>query len=104
MRRNLAKAAMDLGEKAAHLGYEAGRVKSVVSDKVSETIEDSIYAAKRAARRGVYAAEDLADETAYRIKQEPLRSVAITLGVGFGIGALFGWIVSRVRKGETSKG
>ncbi len=104
MKANLAKTVMDVGAKAAHLSYEVGRVKSVVGDAVSEKIEDGVHAAKRAARRSLYAAEDLRDEATFRIKQKPLRWVGVTLGVGFGVGAIVGFLTSRIGRGRSSKG
>ncbi len=98
MKEGLAQKALHIGVKAGRLGYEAERVKTVVSDAVSDTLEDGVHAAKRAVKRSRYAAEDLVDETTYRIKQHPLRSVGITLGVGFGVGLIVGWLASRKAK------
>ena len=78
-------------------------MKTVVTDVVSDTIEDGMHTAKRAVKRGRYAAEDLMDETVYQIKQHPLRCTGITLGVGFGLGAIVGWFASRKAK-SCSKG
>ena len=54
--------------------------------------------ARRIAKRGRYAAEDLVDETTYRIKRDPLRSVAITFAIGLGVGALAGWMAGRAQR------
>lgn len=62
---------------------------------ISEAVEDGVDMARRAAKRGRYAAEDLMDETAHRIKQYPFQAVALTFGLAFGTGVLFGWIGSR---------
>lgn len=82
-------------EKLAQMGAEAARIK----DRVSNAVEDKYDAAKRAVRRGKYVAEDLIDETSYRIKRDPLSSVAVTFGVGVGLGVVIGWLVSRDRRG-----
>jgi len=50
-----------------------------------------IAAARRLARSGRRAAEDLLDDTAYRIRRAPLHSVAICFVIGLGLGALAGW-------------
>jgi len=63
--------------------------------RASHAVEDAMTEARRMAKRGRYAAEDLVDETAHRIKRDPLRSVAITLAVGLGVGALAGWLAGR---------
>ena len=98
MKEGLAHKALDVGVKAGRLGYEAARVKTVITDAVSDTIEDGMHTAKRVVKRGRYAAEDLMDETVHQIKQHPLRCTAITLGVGFGLGAFIGWLASRKAK------
>jgi len=63
--------------------------------RASHAVEDAMTEARRMAKRGRYVAEDLVDETAHRIKRDPFRSVAITLAVGLGIGALAGWLAGR---------
>jgi len=83
--------AVQAGERVVELGAEAARLKA----RASHAVEDTMVEARRLARRGRYAAEDLVDETAYRIKRDPLRSVAVTFAVGLGIGALAGWLTGR---------
>jgi len=67
---------------------------------VSEAVEDGVDMARRAVKRARYAAEDLMDETAHRIKQYPFRAVALTFGLAFGTGILFGCIGSRIACGR----
>ena len=83
--------AVHAGERVIQVGAEASRLKV----KASHAVEDAMTEARRIAKRGRYAAEDLVDETAYRIKRDPLRSVAITFAVGLGVGALAGWLAGR---------
>src|SRR6266446_10598857 len=90
-RNGVLKKALNTGVRVAEVGVDALLTKA----KLSQTVEDGVYKAKRLAKRGRYAAEDLVDETAHRIKRDPLRSVAITLAVGLGIGALAGWLAGR---------
>ena len=96
------------GAQMAKIGVEAGRVKEKIEDAVGEgvtaarravehAVEDGVTAARRAAKRGRYAAEDLLDETTYRVKRNPLSAVAISFCVGIGIGAIVVWIASRDR-------
>jgi hypothetical protein len=61
-------------------------------------VEDYAEGTRRAVRRGRLAAEDLIDEAAHSIKQRPLQTVALTFGLAFGTGVLFGWMASRTRK------
>ena len=78
----------------ANAGLEPARVKQ----RVGQAVDDGMTAARRAAKRGRYAAEDLIDDAAHRVKQDPLRTVAITFWIGFGLGALAVWLVSHDNK------
>lgn len=90
-KRSLLGKAVHAGERVVEIGVEAARLKQ----RASHAVEDTMVEARRLAKRGRYAAEDLVDETAYRIKRDPLRSVAVTFAVGLGIGALAGWLCGR---------
>ena len=83
--------AVHAGERVVGLGVEASRLKA----RASHAAEDTMTEARRLAKRGRYAAEDLVEETTHRIKRDPLRSVAITLAIGLGVGALAGWLAGR---------
>ena len=89
-KKSLLGKAVHAGERVVELGAEAARLKV----RASHAVEDTMFEARRLAKRGRYAAEDLVDD-AYRIKRDPLRSVAITFAVGLGIGALAGWLTGR---------
>lgn len=80
-------------ERIAEIGAEAGRLRR----KVTGAVEEKYDEARRVIRRGQHAAEDLVDETSYRIKRDPLASVAVTFGVGLGLGLLIGALVKRDR-------
>jgi hypothetical protein len=58
----------------------------------SRAVEDAVTETKRLAKLGRYAAEDLVDDAAHRIKRDPLRSVALglilPLLIGYGRAAL----------------
>ena len=77
-------------ERLMEIGGEVSRLKT----EASEAVEDRVVAARRLARRGRYAAEDLIDDAAHRVKRDPLRAVAIGLVVGFGVGALAVWLAT----------
>jgi hypothetical protein len=47
------------------------------------------------AKRSRYAAEDLIDDAAHRVKRDPLRALAMGLAIGFGLGALVVWLGTR---------
>jgi len=94
---------MSENEKRSLLGKAVHAGERVIGVGASRTAEGpgftrsgrAMTEARRLAKRGRYAAEDLVDEASYRIKRDPLRSVAITLAVGLGVGALAGWLAGR---------
>lgn len=86
--------AVHAGERVMHIGAEAARLKA----RASGAVEDAVIEARRLAKRSRYAAEDLVDNTTYRIKRDPLRSVAITFSIGLGVGALAGWLCGRSQR------
>ena len=89
MKENLLRKARFAEEQIASVGREASRLKEAVSGVVEETMLD----AKRTARRGYRAAENLLDEATHTVKRNPWRSVALALGIG----ALIGLVIPRGR-------
>jgi len=83
--------AMHVGEQLAEVGGEAARLKTVAS----HAVEDAVTEAKRLAKRSRYAAEDLMEDAAHRVKRDPIRSVALGLAIGLGVGALAVWVGTR---------
>ncbi|MGB7202146.1 MAG: hypothetical protein WBD16_07745 [Pyrinomonadaceae bacterium] len=83
------KGAIHAVEEAAKTGVKVERLK----EKATHLIEDGMIDAKRMAKRGIYAAEDLVEDTAHRIKKDPWLSVGVTFGVGMGLGVMLGWLV-----------
>lgn len=90
------KEVMNGGTKISHWDFS---LKDIVS-----AVEDYAGGTRRAVRRGRHAAEDLIDEAARSIKQRPLQTVALTFGLAFGTGVLFGWIASSTRENHTASG
>ena len=83
--------ARHVGERLMEVGDEVSRLKT----EASQAVEDGVVAVRRLARRGRAATEDLVDDAAYRIKHDPIRSVAMGLAIGFGLGALVVWLATR---------
>ena len=83
--------AMQVGERLVEVGGEAARLKTAAS----HAVEDAVTEAKRLAKRSRYAAEDLMEDTAHRVKRDPLRSVGLGLAIGLGMGALTVWMATR---------
>lgn len=83
------KGAIQAAEQVAQTGLKVERLK----ERASHAIEDGMTDARRMAKRGLYAAEDVVDDTAHLIKKDPWLSVGVTFGVGLGLGATIGWLV-----------
>jgi hypothetical protein len=88
MAESAVKKIVDLGTEIPHSGKKA----------VLSAVEDCVGAARRAVKRGRFAAEDLMDEAAHSVKRRPLQTVVLTFGLAFGAGALFSWIASTNHK------
>jgi ElaB/YqjD/DUF883 family membrane-anchored ribosome-binding protein len=82
--------AMHVGERLVEVGGEASRLKTA-----SRSVEDAVTEAKRLAKRSRYAAEDLMEDAAHRVKRDPLRSVALGFAIGLGMGVLAEWVATR---------
>ena len=83
--------AMHVGERLVELRGEAARLKT----GASHAIEDAVTDAKRLAKRSRYAAEDLMEDAAHRVKHAPLGSVGLGFAIGLGMGALAVWTATR---------
>ena len=92
MQRNennsLLEKAMHVGERLVEVRDDASRLKTAAT----HAVEDAVTEAKRFAKRGRYAAEDLMEDAAHRVKRDPLRSVALGFVLGLSIGALAVWV------------
>lgn len=64
-------------------------------EQLADVLEDGATAAKKAARRVSYAAEDLVDNTTHTIKRHPLAIVAAAVAVAFASGMLVGRTTKR---------
>ena len=88
---SLLRKAKQVGDHVAHAAGEVSQLKDVAS----HAVEDAVTEAKRLAKRGRYAAEDLVDDAAHRIKRDPLSSVAIGMAIGLCVGLGTGWLMAR---------
>ena len=88
---SLLEKAMHVGERLVELRDEASRLKTAAS----HAVEDAVTETKRFAKHGRYAAEDLMEDAAHRVKRDPLRSVALGFAVGLSVGALAVWLATR---------
>ena len=95
-KNGLVKKGIHVAENIARATYQVEKLKT----RASHAVEDGTEVAKRMIKRGRYAAEDLRDETAHRIKRDPFRAVLITFGVGIAVGSLVGLVAGRALNGK----
>ena len=104
MDRGILRKAVGAAGQAAKMAVKVEGLKGTASHLYEDTLVD----ARRMAKKGRHAAEDFVDDTSYRIKKQPLRSVGITFGIGLGLGMLTGWMmgrnISRCTEGEVTTG
>ena len=82
----------DLSSAAALFEAGVGRVKEAVADAV----EDGIATTQRCLKQTRQAAEDLVDDAEHYAKRHPLSTAGTALGVGLGLGAVIGFLLSAV--------
>jgi ElaB/YqjD/DUF883 family membrane-anchored ribosome-binding protein len=81
----------DLSGAAAQLEAGVGRMKEAVADAV----EHGIATTKRSLKQGRQAAEDLVYDAEHHVKRHPLSALGMSFGVGVGLGAVIGFLLSR---------
>jgi len=79
------------GEQIAETARKASRAASAVAD----VLEDGVGAARRVAKQGGDAAEELFDDTVKRLQRHPIETIAVTFAVGMAAGVLIGWMLKR---------
>ncbi|MGA3055876.1 MAG: hypothetical protein ABSD63_16850 [Candidatus Korobacteraceae bacterium] len=79
------------GEQIAETVRKASRATSAVAD----AIEDGLGAARRVAKQGGDAAEELFDDTTKRLQRHPIETIVVTFAVGVAAGVAIGWMMKR---------
>jgi ElaB/YqjD/DUF883 family membrane-anchored ribosome-binding protein len=79
------------GEQIAESARKASRATSAVAD----AIEDGMGAARRVAKQGGDAAEELLDDTTKRLQRHPIETVVVTFAIGVSAGIAIGWMMKR---------
>src|SRR6476660_7684892 len=82
---------VDSARRVAKLSNEAHAVTS----RAADAVEDGVYAAKRAVRRGVAQLGDLQEEGRYRVKRHPFKAIGLAAGIGLLLGIAIGWVGSQ---------
>ena len=93
MKAEVLEKVLETGAVAGQIGAGVGRMKEVVAG----AIDDGIESAKRTSKRGRRAAEDFLDDAKYQLKQHPFETVAISFGIGLGLGAIAGVLLAPKR-------
>jgi ElaB/YqjD/DUF883 family membrane-anchored ribosome-binding protein len=81
----------DLSDAAGQ--FEAG-VRQM-KEAVADAAKDGIATTKRSLQQGRRAAEDLIDDAKHHVKRHPLSTLGMSFGVGAGLGAVIGFMLSR---------
>ncbi len=79
------------GEQIAETARKASRAASAVAD----ALEDGVGAARRVAKQGGDAAEELLDDTVKRLQRHPIETVVVTFTIGVAAGIAIGWMMKR---------
>lgn len=81
-----------------HIGQQiddSTRMVNRAASAVADALEDSVLAARHAARDGADAATELLYDTKKRLQRHPLETAAVTFAAGIAAGAAIGWIMTQ---------
>ena len=78
-------------EQIAETARKASRAASAVAD----ALEDGVGAARRVAKQGGDAAEELFDDTIKRLQRHPIETVVAAFTIGVAAGVAIGWMMKR---------
>jgi ElaB/YqjD/DUF883 family membrane-anchored ribosome-binding protein len=81
----------EAGEKVSETAHKASRAASAVADAV----EDGVGAARRAAKQGCYAAEELYYDTKRQVQRYPVETVVATFAAGIAVGTALSWMLRK---------
>ena len=74
---------------------ETVRKASRATSAVGDALEDGVGAARRVAKQGGDAAEELFDDTNKRLQRHPVETIVVTFAVGVAAGIAVGWMMKR---------
>ena len=81
------------GEHVNETMHQASRVASAAAD----TVGDGIDAARRAAKRGGYAAAEMYYDAKRQVQRNPIETVVASFGAGLAAATVLGWIMRQRR-------
>jgi ElaB/YqjD/DUF883 family membrane-anchored ribosome-binding protein len=81
------------GEQITDTIHKASRAATAAA----EAIEDGVGAARRAAKRGGYAAAECFDEAKRRVQRSPTEAIVATFAAGILAGTAISWVMRKKR-------
>lgn len=81
----------DTARRMTNLSHDANALTS----RAADAVEDGVYAARRAMKRGAAQLEDLQEEAIHRVKRHPIAALGLAAGVGLVLGIVVGWAGGR---------
>ena len=87
--------AQSVSERTGEQIAETARKASHAASAVADAFEDGVGAARRVAKQGGDAAEELLDDTTKRLQRHPIETIVVTFAVGVAAGMAIGWMIKR---------
>lgn len=100
---NVADRIVDAARHAAHISHEARLVKSLACDAIEDGAHEAIRTVTKSVQRGIERLEDIKDEGVHYVKRQPLKAIAMAVGVGLMVGMAAAWITGRFRQQRAGK-
>jgi len=80
-----------MGQQIDDTAHRASRAASAITD----ALEDTVIAARSAAKHGTDAAAELLNDTKRSFQRHPIETAAVTFAVGIAAAAAFSWLLRR---------
>jgi ElaB/YqjD/DUF883 family membrane-anchored ribosome-binding protein len=100
---NVADRIVDAARHAAHISHEARLVKSLACDAIEDGAHEATRTVTKSVQRGIERLEDIKDEGVHYVKRQPLKAIAMAVGVGLMVGMAAAWITGRFRQQRAGK-
>jgi len=87
--------AQSVSERTGEQIAETARKASHAASAVADAFGDGVGTARRVAKQGGDAAEELLDDTLKRLQRHPIETIVVTFAVGGAAGMAIGWMIKR---------
>jgi hypothetical protein len=87
--------AQSVSERTGEQIAETARKASHAASAVADAFGDGVGAARRVAKQGGDAAEELLDDTVKRLQRHPIETIVVTFAGGVAAGMAIGWMIKR---------